>query len=254
MIKNTPLVSVMAILVIASLSCTNPIQGYFSTQTAIMETATANMWTLTPTNTPTSTPTITPTNTPTFTPTPDFLYTEDFSNTRGGWLLSDTATVLRAYYLGGYRILVRPANHSAWSGPPNRRNYTDIKIEVDAKKIGGPDDNNFGILCRLTDNKNFYGLEISTAGGALIYKYVNGELTGLSSDYFQSVDGIKAGEEVNQIIAICNGDSLELYANGNLVASATDSSFSSGEIGLSVGTYDNPGADILFDNLFVMVP
>ncbi len=65
--------AVALVLFLASLSCTNPITIYFSTQTAIMETATATMWTPTPTNTPTSTPTPTPTKTPTrtLTPTPD---------------------------------------------------------------------------------------------------------------------------------------------------------------------------------------
>jgi hypothetical protein len=61
------------VLFLASISCTNPIARYFSTRTAVMETATATMWTPTPTNTPTSTPTSTPTKTPTntLTPTPD---------------------------------------------------------------------------------------------------------------------------------------------------------------------------------------
>jgi hypothetical protein len=64
---------VAVFLILSSLSCTNPITRYFSTQTAIMETATATMWTPTPTNTPTFTPTFTPTETPTYTltPTPD---------------------------------------------------------------------------------------------------------------------------------------------------------------------------------------
>ncbi len=70
----------------ASMACSNPITDYFSTRTAVMQTATATMWTPTPTNTPTSTPTNTPTNTPTDTPspTPDARYyetggTADFS-------------------------------------------------------------------------------------------------------------------------------------------------------------------------------
>jgi ABC-type cobalt transport system substrate-binding protein len=76
--RKTPLVLLAVLMVLASLSCTNPITRYFSTQTAVMETATATMWTPTPTNTPTFTPTFTPTNTPTstLTPTPDNRYYE----------------------------------------------------------------------------------------------------------------------------------------------------------------------------------
>jgi hypothetical protein len=63
-------------LLAASLACTNPITSYLSTQTAVMETATATLWTPTPTltPTPTSTPTVTNTPTATFTPTLDPRY------------------------------------------------------------------------------------------------------------------------------------------------------------------------------------
>ncbi len=74
--------AVVFVVFLASISCTNPITTYFSTQTAVMETATATMWTPTPTNTPTFTPTLTPTETPTntLTPTPD----NRFYETSGG--------------------------------------------------------------------------------------------------------------------------------------------------------------------------
>ena len=67
------ILAVMFVLYAASMACTNPIASYFSTRTAVMETATATMWTPTPTNTPTATPTPTATATPTntLTPTPD---------------------------------------------------------------------------------------------------------------------------------------------------------------------------------------
>ena len=52
--------AVGCMLLIASMACTNPITSYLSTRTAVMQTATATMWTPTPTNTPTFTPTNTP--------------------------------------------------------------------------------------------------------------------------------------------------------------------------------------------------
>jgi len=61
--------AVAFVLFLASMACTNPIASYFSTRTAVMETATATMWTPTPTNT--STPTSTKTPTRTLTPTPE---------------------------------------------------------------------------------------------------------------------------------------------------------------------------------------
>jgi hypothetical protein len=58
------------LLWIASLACANPVQDYFQTQTAVLGTATATLWTPTPTDMPTPTRTFTPTVTPTHTPTP----------------------------------------------------------------------------------------------------------------------------------------------------------------------------------------
>jgi hypothetical protein len=254
MVRKTPLVILLGMLVIASLSCTNPIASYFSTQTAVMETATATMWTPTPTNTPTSTPTNTPTFTPTFTPTPDFLYADDFSDPSSGWPTIDSANVSKGYSQGGYHIHTKIANIDAWSNPKPRKSYTDTRVEVDATMIGGPEENNFGIICRYQDSNNFYGFVIVSSGYALIYKEEAGKFSPLSSDKFEPVDGINSGQELNKLAAVCNGDSLELYANDNLVASATDSGLTKGEVGLLVGNFDVSGADILFDNFFVRNP
>jgi hypothetical protein len=64
------------------------------------------------------------------------------------------------------------------------------------------------------------------------------------------VDGIYP-DEWNHIVAVCNGEELELYVNDQLVASAWDDSFYDGQIALVAGNYDVGGADILFDNLYV---
>jgi hypothetical protein len=45
-----------------------------------------------------------------------------------------------------------------------------------------------------------------------------------------------------------------LYANGSRVADAQDSALVQGDTGLMAGTYDTPGADILFRNFVVSSP
>jgi len=244
MIKKGPLLFAIVLLILVSLSCTNPLTTYFSTQTALMETATAAMWT------PTSTPTVTPTNTPTFTPTPDYLYFEDFEDEDSGWVVSETTDVLREYSDGGYRIMVKTESIFGWSLIPDKENYSDVRIEVEAVRLDGPDVNDFGILCRYQDSNNFYALEVESAGKALIYKFEDGDYVGLSADHFEDVDGINS-DDWNKIVAVCNGENLELYVNDNLVASASDSSFSDGQVALVAGNGDLGGADILFDNLYV---
>ncbi|MBN1438359.1 MAG: hypothetical protein JW929_03030 [Anaerolineales bacterium] len=70
MFSKKSVFAVGLMLFAASMACSNPITDYLSTQTAVKQTATATMWTPTPTDTPTPTPTDTPTPTPTDTPTP----------------------------------------------------------------------------------------------------------------------------------------------------------------------------------------
>jgi hypothetical protein len=244
MARKGPVVFVLALFVMISLSCTNPITRYFSTQTAVMETATATMWTPTPTFTQTSTSTNTPT------PTPEFLYKDDFEDPASGWPELDEDIIFSEYTDGGYRILVKLPLYFVWTRPDPIKQYSDIRIEVEVKKIGGPDQNSMGVMCRHKDNQNFYGFNITSLGQALIYKYEEGEYVGLSADSYEDVEGIKS-DDVNQLAAVCSGEELELYVNGDLVASATDSSFSKGQIALLAGNGDVAGADILFDNLYV---
>jgi hypothetical protein len=212
-----------------------------------METATAAKWTPTPTRTPTRTPTNTPTFTLTFTATPYPLYFDDFEDEDSGWDIYNSTTVRREYADGGYRILMKEIKKFTWSRIPNEEWYSDIRIEVDAARTDGPDENDFGVLCRYQDPFNFYGLEISSSGWAFIFLYEDGRFISLFSE---EVNGINP-DDWNHISAICNGDEFELYANGDLVANAWDDTFREGEIALVAGDFDISGTEILFDNLYV---
>src|SRR4030042_6730957 len=121
MIRKAPAVFLVVLFLLVSISCANPITDYFSTQTAVRETATAAMWTPTPTCTSTQTPTDTPTDTPAFTPTPDFLYADDFSDPDSGWAVGETDYMLYEYSEGGYRVKVMTPLFIAWSMSPAER-------------------------------------------------------------------------------------------------------------------------------------
>jgi hypothetical protein len=248
--RKTPLLFVIAIFVFVSLSCTNPITSYFGTQTAIKDTATATMWTPTPTFTPTNTPTNTPTDTPTFTPTPDYLFKDDFSDPDSGWDEKDNAAAMYEYSDGGYRMMVKLPGYFVWSLVPDNEDYDNVRIEVDAQKIGGPNDTEFGLVARYQNNNNFYAFMLTNDGQALIFKIEDGALEGLSSQYLEDVDGINSND-VNAIAVVMDGKNLELYVNDKLVASATDSSMKTGQVGLLVGVYKVAGGDMLFDNMFI---
>ena len=52
----------------------------------------------------------------------------------------------------------------------------------------------------------------------------------------------------------CEGESLVLLVNGTQVASAVDSEWADGNVGLLAGTYDTPGTEVTFDNFIVCAP
>lgn len=64
-------------------------------------------------------------------------------------------------------------------------------------------------------------------------------------------DKIHAGMERNELRAVCMGDYLAFYINGEFVGDATDSTFASGQVGLLASGATRLGAVIEFDDLKV---
>jgi len=67
-------------------------------------------------------------------------------------------------------------------------------------------------------------------------------------------DYIKSGETTNHLRVECVGPTLTLYVNGQKLDSQQDSEYTSGDVGLIAGTYENAGTDIWFDNFTVTKP
>jgi len=182
------------------------------------------------------------------------LYADDFSNPESGWPIRYSGSDILDYSNGSYRIYVSGtmADLVANAGASLP---ADVIVEADITKAGGTDNNDFGVICRLKDLDNFYFFLISSDSYAVIGKFENNQMKYLSADAMQKVDGISAGTTTNHIRAECIGNAFKLYANGNLVAQTTDSTFTSGgDVGLMAGSFDQGGVDVLFDNIFVTRP
>ena len=180
------------------------------------------------------------------------LFQDDFSSTSSGWDRVNVADGITDYDNGVYRIKVNTDNTDVWANPG--LSFTDVHVEVAATKAGGPDDNDFGIICRYVDASNWYSLIISSDGYYGIVKVKDGyqELLGMSEMGYS--DAIKQGAATNQIRADCVGSTISLYANGTLLTTVSDSEFASGDVGLLAGTFDEIGTDITFDNFQVLKP
>jgi pectate lyase len=184
------------------------------------------------------------------------LFQDDFSDVNSGWDRSQDASYSSDYENGSYRIKIFPANYAVFA-TPYQSFQNDVRLEVDAGKISGPEDNNgFGVICRYQDIDNYYYFYISSDGyvGIGIDNAGTKSFISSSDGYMTRVSGINLGSATNHIRADCIGTTLTLYVNGTQVASATDSSFSGGDVGLVARTFDVPGTDIMFDNFFVYKP
>jgi hypothetical protein len=126
---------------------------------------------------------------------------------------------------------------------------------VDARKIAGPDENDFGVICRYKDEQNFYFFTVGSDGYYAISKIINGEESFVGMDQMQFNDtAIQLGDGANHLTAECVSDRLTLSVNGTVLADVKDADLTAGDVGLIAGTYEMMGVDILFDNFVVTRP
>src|SRR3989337_2357847 len=114
--------------------------------------------------------------------------------------------------------MISPTLTAAGTAPRRRRaspitttanpglSFTDVQVEVDATKNGGPDDNDFGLICRYQDTENFYAFLISSDGFYSIMKYSGGSSETLGPDAMLSTDTVLQGDNTNHLRADCIGD------------------------------------------------
>lgn len=179
------------------------------------------------------------------------LMQDDFSNPLSGWDHIGMAGSTMDYDGGVYRIVVNAPDFNFWSTPG--RQFNDARIEVDTAKLGGPDANRAGIICRLT-GEQFYFFVISSDGYFAVGRTNGPQSTLLGQEQMAFSSNIRTGMAVNHLRADCAGDILAFYINGFPVAQVVDSTLMSGEVGLIVGAFDEAGVDVIFDQFVVMQP
>lgn len=183
-----------------------------------------------------------------------FLFRDGFTDTSGGWESAETEDGSTGYYNGAYRIFVNRIDYYLWSTPKDL-SFMDVRIEVDATKMAGPEFNDIGVICRYKDPGNFYYFSISSDGYYGVSKFINGNEQWIGMDKPQlNKEIIRTGTATNHIRADCIQEKLSLYVNGTHLIDVIDSDLIEGNVGLLAGTWDIAGTDILFDNFLVIKP
>jgi hypothetical protein len=183
-----------------------------------------------------------------------YLFRDGFTDTSGGWESGETEDGSTGYYNGAYRIFVNQPDYYLWSNPRDLI-FIDVRIEVDATKMAGPDINDIGVICRYQNPSNFYFFSISSDGYYAINKFIDGkeEWIGMEAPIMDNVT-IRTGTATNHLRADCIQQKLSFYVNGIHLIDVIDSDLSQGNVGLIAGTWDTPGTDVLFDNFLVIQP
>ncbi len=185
-------------------------------------------------------------------PSGTVLFADDFSSPTSGWnrqQFGEEGTM--DYDGGGYRMLVNALQANFWSTP--HKDFSDVRLEVDEGKLGGPDENRIGLICRAI-GESYYFFIIGSDGYYALGLFKDHQATLLGQSAMQSSAEIRTGTAVNHLRLDCVGSQLDAYVNGAQVAQAQDSTLQHGDVGLLAGTFNQPGVDVIFDNFAVLKP
>ena len=179
------------------------------------------------------------------------LFQDDFSSPTTGWDRLQYPEGIMDYDGGSYHMHVNALQANFWSTA--HKDFKDTRLEVDAGKLGGPDENRIGLICR-SDGQSYYFFMISSDGYYAVGLLQNRRATLLGQSAMLPSSAIKTGAAVNHLRVDCTGRDLTGYVNGVEVASAKDPTLSHGDVGVLAGTFGDPGVDIVFDNFAVLQP
>ena len=180
----------------------------------------------------------------------DVLYQEQFESNTTGWARIANDNGIMDYDGGGYRILVRQPKLNIWS--TSEKDFGDVRIEADVIKLNGPEENRMGLICRYQGG-DYYFFIISNDGYYVIGKFIGGLTVLLGQSEMQASGAIQT-DTMNHLRADCIRDKLTFYINFTEVASASDTDFPNGDVGVVAGAFAQPGVDVLFDNFVVIQP
>jgi hypothetical protein len=180
------------------------------------------------------------------------LYQDDFSDPDSGWADTELDGGRVGYLDGFYYVSSLTKGTLIWVSAGV--SLSDVVINVEATQAyAGPDsDNAYGVMCRVQSNDDGYLLRVSGDGYYSIHKRLGDEYVALVD--WATSDVIGQGNSRNDIQAVCDGPRLALIVNGQWLAEASDSTFSEGDVGLVVSTYEEAATEVTFDNLVVTGP
>jgi hypothetical protein len=181
------------------------------------------------------------------------LFKDDFASDSSGWGTGTDAESSVEYSGGEFVIKVFLDNYFVWS-IPGMDNVSNVHVEATVKNVTGESQTAFGVICNHQVTDSYYYFAITSSGDYAIAKtavakddefLTNDNQWAVSDDITQNAASYRIGAD-------CGSDgTLRLLVDGKQIASATDTSYTGGEVGLFVWTGEETNADIRFDDIVV---
>jgi hypothetical protein len=148
---------------------------------------------------------------------------------------------------GAYAAIVSGSGY-VWT--LNNITHSDVVLEVTTDKVSTSPTDTYGVICRAHSSNNGMGYYFLINGnGYFGIRKGDGERIFVLVPWTQS-NAIRIGQTTNTLRAVCVGDYLALYINGQFVAETTDSQFVEGFAGVVVAT-EGERIAITYDDLTI---
>ena len=193
-----------------------------------------------------------PDSVPTATPESLVLF-DDYVSPSPNWALFDTEDGA-AYTYNEELYLEDRGKGIAIYSPLLKQTYEDVSISVEARYVQGSMNNWMGVICRQQDEANYYVLAISADGYYLIQRVVDNEILPLGGPTMS--EAIEVGKAKNILVATCQGNTLSLRVNDELLVSRTDSTLGvQGQVALFADAVELGGTTLAaFDDFTLSIP
>ena len=231
--KNSRIIS-LVVLLVTMLACSS-VSNFIATPTPV------------PTNT------LVPTNTPLPSPTPNAVLFEDseFANSCNTDSSSD---VERFVENGRFNMLIKTSKYIGWT-ECTKVEFSDVIVEVSATQVAGSNNSIYGVIFRYgLKESEFYVFAVSGDGFyTLAIDGVDHTEPEVIVEWTES-SAINQGLQTNHIKVIAIGGNIEYYINDQFVGVSQNERLTSGTVGFFVGSIEEGGIHVAFDNLKISKP
>ena len=148
----------------------------------------------------------------------------------------------------GYELTSNGANYVRGFGETS---YEDVVLETAVEQLSPEPNNAYGLVCRSAGNNSDNGYYFLISGDGLIsIRRVERTLSSPIVDWMPH-NAVRQGARRNGLRAICAGNYLAFYVNGQLVAEGEDGRYADGVIGFAASGSEEGHVQVNFTNLTV---